>query len=73
MKVKLLKPVSTDAGIYGGLPVDKVEWGSEVDATYCEKNRGVYIKGSEFIRLGGLDKDFNPDGIYLWGSYEEVV
>lgn len=72
MKIKLLKPLSTDAGIYTGLPSDKVSWGEIVEGEYCSSNKGVYIKGSEFIRVGGLEEHFNPEGIYLWGSYEEV-
>jgi len=72
MKLKLLKPLSTDAGTYTGLPSDKVSWEEIVEGEYCSSNKGVYIKGSEFIRLGGLKCSFNPNGKYLWGSYEDV-
>ena len=70
MKIKLLKPTSTDAGIYTGLPSDKVAWGEIVEGEYCPSSEGVYIKGKEFIRVGGLEEHFNPEILYLWGSYE---
>ncbi len=73
MKIKIVKPVSTDAGIYGGLPEEKVVWGKTVEGRYCNSVKGVYIKGQHFIDMGGLETCFIPDKEYLWGSYEEVV
>lgn len=72
VKVKLLKPQSSDAGTYTGLPEDKIQWGEVVSARYCDKIKGVYIKGEDFMKLGALEEHFVADREYVWGCYEEV-
>lgn len=72
IKVKLLKPQSTDAGTYTGIDKETFKWGTPVEAKYCSSNKGIYVKGEVFIELGGDENCFVKDREYLWGSYEEV-
>lgn len=46
--------------------------GGVVSARYCDKIKGVYIKGGEFLKLGALEEHFVADREYVWGCYEEV-
>lgn len=73
MKVKILKPVSTDAGFYTGMGED-FQWGGVVEAEWLdERKNGVLVKGSEFLRLGGATGAFRHiDKGYIWGCFELV-
>ena len=79
MKVKMLKPTSSDAGVYGGL--SNFEWNSIVDAQWIASHmtsnpsntkNGVLIKGGEFIRLGGCTEVFKAECDYMWGTFEVI-
>ena len=72
LKVKLLEPISTDAGTYGGMK--DFQWGEVVEAVWMnDKRKGVYVKGSEFIRLGGCTEAFKHGKFkHAWGSFEIV-
>lgn len=71
LKFRILKPQSTDAGSYIGMR--EFQWEGVVEARYCdEKENSIFVLGSEFIRLGGCDKCFNPYLEYMWGSFETV-
>ncbi len=63
--IKLLKPLSTDAGEYGGMK--NVNWGCDIQGTLTGKdNKTIMIKGSEFIRVGGSVDAFTPEVDYMW-------
>jgi hypothetical protein len=48
-------------------------YGQVVEATYAnDKQNSILVKGSEFIRIGGCNKAFNPDHLYLWGDFTEA-
>lgn len=67
-KFKILKPVSTDAGVYGGLK--DFPYGNIISAEYIDsKQKGIIIKGDEFIKLGACGKCFNSETDYIWGSF----
>ena len=72
MKVKILEPTSTDAGTYGGMK--NFQWEGVVDAEWMsDKKKGVYVKGSEFIRLGGCTEAFKHGKFkHAWGSFEII-
>ena len=79
MKVKMLKPTSSDAGVYGGMK--EFEWNSIVDAQWIASHmasdpsnpkNGVLIKGEEFIRLGGSTEAFKAEYDYMWGTFEVI-
>lgn len=71
MKFKIKKPLSTDAGSYGGM--QDVVWGSIVEAVYqSDKKTCILVSGKEMINIGGLPESFNVNYKYLWGCFEEV-
>ena len=79
MKVKILKPTSSDAGNYGGMGY--FEWNSVVEAQWIDPHmasdpsnpkNGVLVKGAEFIRLGGSTEAFKAEYSYMWGTFEVV-
>ena len=79
MKVKMLKPTSSDAGVYGGM--SNFQWDSVVEAQWIDPRmapdpynpkNGVLVKGSEFIRLGGCSEAFKAECDYMWGTFEVV-
>ena len=79
MKVKMLKPTSSDAGVYGGMA--HFEWDSVVEAQWIDLSmasdpynpkNGVLVKGVEFIRLGGSTEAFKAEYDYMWGTFEVV-
>lgn len=79
MKVKVIKPVSADAGTYGGMK--DVEWGSVVEARWIrpemasesdKPTNGVMIRGDEFIRIGGCPEAFKGNHEHMWGTFEVV-
>ncbi len=62
---------SADAGSYGGMK--GVVYGQEVEATYANsKQNSILVSGEEFVRIGGCEKAFNPNYLYLWGDFKEV-
>lgn len=71
MNFRLTKPTSSEGGRYNGIASD-FQWNTPVDAVYlCPKKKGVIVKGSEFIRLGGLPECFEEERDYIWGCFEE--
>ena len=79
MKVKMLKPTSSDAGVYGGM--SNFEWNSVVEAQWIAPHmasdpsnpkNGVLVKGVEFIRLEGSMEAFKAECDYMWGTFEVV-
>ena len=73
MKFKIIKPTSGDAGHYCGIP-DSFKWESTIDAEYQDsRKRGIYVRGDEFIKLGGCPEAFKGNRIHLWGTFEEVL
>lgn len=71
-KIKLTKPFDTECTPHAG--VANVKWGSEVEARVVTpegKRPCAFIKGSEFIRVGGNPDMFTPDNEYMWGFFEE--
>ncbi len=74
MKFKIIKPTSGDAGVYLGMPVDTFQWEGIVDGEYQDsRKRGIYVRGDEFIKLGGCPEAFKGNRIHLWGTFEELV
>lgn len=79
MKVKMLKPTSSDAGVYGGM--SNFQWDSIVEAQWIATHmasdqsnlkNGVLVNGVEFIRLGGATEAFKAECDYMWGTFEVI-
>ena len=73
MKAKLLKPANTDSGKYTGM-TDTFQYNEPVECRWLSsKEKGILVRGSEFIRLGGDTESFlHPDKEYIWGLYEII-
>lgn len=68
-KFILLQPTSTDAGHYTGM-VDVV-WESVVEGEFInDKENSIYVRGEEFIRIGGCPKAFKGNYRHVWGCFE---
>lgn len=72
MKIKLLEPTASDCGRYTGMK--DIRWGEVVEASWMnDKQKGVLVQGSEFIRLGGCTDAFKQGKYkHVWGSFELV-
>jgi hypothetical protein len=70
-KFQILQPTSTDAGTYNSMK--DFEWEGVVEGEYIdERKKGIYVRGDEFIRLGGCPEAFAGNFKHHWGTYEEV-
>ncbi|AUR89096.1 hypothetical protein NVP1121O_068 [Vibrio phage 1.121.O._10N.286.46.C4] len=70
-KFVITENTSGDAGHYPSM--ENFRYGNEVEGEYMRgTTKGILVKGSEFIRLGGCDKVFVPDRQYTWGRFEVV-
>lgn len=73
MKFLLRQPPSGDAGVYSGMG-EEFQWDLPVEGRINPKDkRGILVKGSEFIRLGGTPEAFKyPKEEYIWGTWEKI-
>jgi hypothetical protein len=71
MKFKILETTSSDAGSYSGMK--NIAYGQIVEGVYCDaKQNSIYVKGDEFIRIGGDPSTFDPSRLYMYGDFEGV-
>lgn len=73
MLARILRPPRGPDGGYGGM-ADDFQFGEPVECRWLDsKEKGILVKGSEFLRLGGSTDSFlYPDKEYVWGLYEIV-
>jgi hypothetical protein len=70
VKATICKPQSTDAGDYHSMK--KVDWGSKPLVHGTINGKALFVKGSEFIKIGGDAKVFVTNHDYMWGSFDLV-
>ena len=71
MEFKILQPTSSDGGEYIGM-VDVV-WKSVVEGEFIDsRNNSIYVKGEEFIKIGGCPEAFKGNFKHIWGAFEIV-